>query len=114
MDKQNSGVFLGRWENVLDLEADFQDGSVLDYNIIVACYDGGEYDGECAVLCEKDGQLFETSSGHCSCNGLEGTFEPQPVTQEYLKMRFEMPSPFPSDIENEYRAAVKRWLENQQ
>ena len=57
------------------------------YKILFATYGYGSYDGDAWVLAEKDGQLFEVRGGHCSCYGLEGQFDPEPVVLKELENR---------------------------
>lgn len=79
--------FVGNWKNEADVARDFQDDSVLDFNIIVAGYFDGSYEGSAYVLAEKGGHLYECESSHCSCYGLEGTWKPCEVSIEYLQNR---------------------------
>ena len=48
--------------------------------IHLAYYDNRDYDAYAYVLAEMGGQLFEVYGSHCSCNGLEGQWDPEPVT----------------------------------
>jgi hypothetical protein len=60
-----------------------------DINILFASYGTDNYSGDAWVLFEKDGQLFEVNGSHCSCYGLEGQWEPEPVVLEELQARIE-------------------------
>lgn len=60
-----------------------------DINILFASYGYQNYSGEAWVLFEKGGELFEVNASHCSCYGLEGQFDPEPVVLEELKNRLE-------------------------
>jgi hypothetical protein len=53
----------------------------------LAWYGYGSYCGQSLVIFEKDGELFEVNGGHCSCNGLEGQWEPEETSWGALKMR---------------------------
>jgi hypothetical protein len=46
-----------------------------------------DYQGSAIVIFEKDGKLFEVYGSHCSCNGLEGQWEPEETSWEALKRR---------------------------
>lgn len=45
--------------------------------VFVAWYGYGDYCGSSFVLFEKDGKLYEVNGSHCSCNGLEGQWDPE-------------------------------------
>jgi hypothetical protein len=55
--------------------------------IFLAWYGYGSYDGQSLVIFEKDGKLFEVNGSHCSCNGLEGQWEPEETSWQALAMR---------------------------
>lgn len=55
--------------------------------VYLAWYGYGSYDGESLVIFEKDGKLYEVNGSHCSCNGLEGQWEPEETTWEALNMK---------------------------
>jgi len=84
-------VFLGDWSNTSDVINDFgvTEVEVDGYNIIVAAYETGSYEGSAFVLLEKDGKYFEVNGGHCSCYGLEGQWELEEVPEVALKHRVE-------------------------
>lgn len=48
------------------------------YNVLVAFYSYESYSGDSYLLLQnrKTRELFVVTGGHCSCNGLEGMFEP--------------------------------------
>lgn len=52
-----------------------------DAEIVYACYETGNYEGEWDVIYVKGGQWFRVSGSHCSCNGPEWR-TPQPTTRE--------------------------------
>lgn len=60
---------------------------VKDSEVLFASYEYEDYSGKAFVIFERDGKLFEVHGGHCSCNGLEGQFEPEETTWEALAMR---------------------------
>lgn len=73
------GAFEDYTENAVLAEFGAE-GMLLDgWRILFACYDVGLYEGEAFVLLtDPSGRLYSVSSSHCSCNGLEGTWEPRP------------------------------------
>lgn len=56
-----------------------------DGAVVYAGYEYENYEGDAAVIFVSDGKLYMVSSSHCSCNGLEGTWEPDEVTVEMLR-----------------------------
>jgi hypothetical protein len=59
------------------------------YDILIAGYWAGDYSGESWMLLRSRvcGRLFEVHASHCSCNGLEGCFDPVETTRTYLNSR---------------------------
>lgn len=45
------------------------------------------YSGHAVVIFEKDGELYEATGSHCSCNGLEDQWGPRRVTWAALALR---------------------------
>lgn len=78
----------GNFSDKEDVESAFEE-DLSDYEILIAVYDTGSYEGDAHVLARKDGKLYEVSVSHCSCNGLEGSWAPYEVTPEYLALRSE-------------------------
>lgn len=58
-----------------------------DIKILVAFYSLENYSGNAIVIFEYDGKLFEVNGSHCSCYGLEGQWEPEEITKEYISHR---------------------------
>jgi hypothetical protein len=70
-------VYLGSWSSKRDVWYNVNDGGDRPsweeferYRIVVADYEIDGYEGSCYVLYWDSGQLMESSSSHCSCNGL--------------------------------------------
>lgn len=77
------------WEHLKEqkaLEKDFEI-TLTDENILFAVYTYEDYSGKAFVLFEKDGKLYEVNGSHCSCNGLEGQWQPEETSVEALKFR---------------------------
>lgn len=55
--------------------------------ILFARYSYEDYSGDAQVIYRKQGKLYEVTASHCSCNGLEGDWDPSEVTAEALFMR---------------------------
>ena len=56
-------------------------------HILFASYGQANYSGDAWVLFEEDGKLYEVNGSHCSCNGLEGQWDPEEVTLEEIEYR---------------------------
>lgn len=89
MKLKGFNIFLGNWEDEQDIINDFE----LEQNalngafVLLAEYNYQDYEGSAFVLFERDGQLYEVNGGHCSCNGLEGQWEPEETTADALVHR---------------------------
>jgi len=59
--------------------------------ILYAVYDCPPYEGYAHVIFRKDGKLYEVNGSHCSCNGLEGQWEPEETSVEALLFRPNVP-----------------------
>lgn len=83
--------YFGRWGDVYDINRDFDEHrgecALEDEEVLFASYENEDYSGHAVVLFERNGTLMEVSASHCSCYGLEGQFEPAPVTWEALALR---------------------------
>lgn len=55
--------------------------------ILFAVYKQESYEGSALVLFERDGKLYEAGGLHCSCNGLEGQWDPEETSVEAMMMR---------------------------
>lgn len=78
--------------------------AVADAEIVYAYYGDGDYCGSATVLFQRDGKLYEVSGSHCSCNGLEGLWEPKEVSWDQLAMRD--PFYFEDDKDGNAKAAL--------
>lgn len=63
--------------------ADALDGATIH----LAWYGYGSYEGSSLVIFEKDGKLYEVNGSHCSCNGLEGQWDPEETSWAALGNR---------------------------
>lgn len=86
--------YFGNWESYEDFTKEFgswgdapvpPDGFPTDDQVLLASYDQEDYEGDCFVLYERDGKLYENNSSHCSCDGLE--WEPEETTWDALALR---------------------------
>lgn len=78
--------FSNGWDDS-DTQA-FLESEMAGYEVVVAAYNQGGYEGDAFVLLKKDGQYYEVHGSHCSCFGLEGQWEPEEAPEEALRRRF--------------------------
>jgi hypothetical protein len=55
--------------------------------VYLAWYKYEDYSGSSLVIFKQNGKLYEVNGGHCSCNGLEGQWEPEETSWKALGMR---------------------------
>lgn len=77
------------YENVAALCKDFEVSQTeieATWEILIAGYWPGDYCGMAWVLLRNrsNGLLYEVNASHCSCNGIEGQFEPTTTSLAYL------------------------------
>ncbi len=80
-------------EEVLDwLQREVQGDFTGKYEVLIAAQDEYGYEGCCFFLLKskEDGQLYEVSGYHCSCNSYDDC-EPQLVTQAYYNQANSVP-----------------------
>lgn len=84
-----SPVFLGSWDTEADVFDSFHVNPVKQQNIHIcfAVYSGENYEGVAFVIFSKNGKLYEVNGAHCSCDGLEGQWEPEAVSLVELQNR---------------------------
>lgn len=90
----------GEWSGEQDVFASW-DGSKEGLEgaaLVIAFYDTYGYEGGAEALFIRDGEWFQVSDSHCSCNGLSN-WEPTQSTAEALLMQ----KAFSSE---EYKAAI--------
>jgi hypothetical protein len=78
--------YLDEFTSREDIEKQFETTLPQDANILIAYYSCANYEGQAYVLYEQGGKLFEVTGGHCSCNGLEGQWEPEETSISALRM----------------------------
>jgi hypothetical protein len=55
--------------------------------LVLTWEDSTGYDGSYSELFVKNGVLYENESGHCSCYGCEGQWEPDQITLSMIARR---------------------------
>ena len=82
------GEYFGSRE---DVRLQFSAENIADFptedEILFAAYDTPPYEGYALVVYARDGVLYEVNGSHCSCNGLEGQWEPEATPRAALAMR---------------------------
>lgn len=54
-------------------------------SILYARYENEDYEGHAIVIFVSGGMFYLVSANHCSCNGLEGLWEPEELTVDMMK-----------------------------
>lgn len=81
-DRQNVEYWKTRKKQIMNAVKEWK-----DIKILFAAYTYENYSGSAFVLFVKNGTLYEVNGGHCSCNGLEGQWEPEKVNLKELNNR---------------------------
>lgn len=109
-------MYLEGFESVQDVFGQFDVRETEGIEILVAVYEQGDYDGSAYVFFRKEGKLYEVTGGHCSCNGLEGQWEPEETDAAALLHRMKEGTYFNryssqvvQEIENSMREPDSRW-----
>lgn len=109
----NMAKYFGDWGSFEDMKHDFERyGSTkpvtaTEDEILWATYTYKDCSGDAHVLFEKDGKLWEVYGSHCSCNGLEGQWEPGLVTWEALALRLPKMNLKTTKEENDYSSPLR-------
>jgi len=86
-----SGKYWGSFASLEDVRREFEISEGEDFPgedaILFASYNAEPYAGDALVLFLDGDRLMEVRAGHCSCDGLEGSWAPMPVTWEAIAMR---------------------------
>lgn len=77
------------FEDLQDIKKEFDSDcdNITDDEVLFASYGRGCYDGDAIVLIQRDGVLYTCESSHCSCYGLEGTWDMVETSKEVLRKR---------------------------
>jgi hypothetical protein len=119
MDKMNKQIFgnvfdtdtviyMGLFENIEDVFSNFcvDEENKIGVDIVFAAYEYEDYSGSAFVIFMKDGILYEVNGGHCSCNGLEGQWEPEETSLEALMFRPNVPNEAKANLKKIYRNLI--------
>lgn len=82
-------IFAGNWSKLEDLkewEGAYEHLSRPGIDLIYAEYDTPPYEGNAWALWRENGQMYEASCAHCSCNGLD-FWLPEKTSMAALEMR---------------------------
>jgi hypothetical protein len=80
-------TFLQHFTTIHDIERAYACQVPGNAEILLAWYGSGDYAGSSCVLYRLGRTLYEVNGSHCSCNGVEGQWEPEETTTTALKMR---------------------------
>lgn len=80
-------------------EFGIEDKDIEGCEFFFAEYDLEQYSGSAYILFKKDGRLYEVEACHCSCNELEGQWDPLRIDWDYLAYRISCNPSFYSDRE---------------
>ena len=86
---ETNRVFFGEWSNFDGMWGDFgeyTDAAPLPpaIDVLWASYEYEDYSGSAWVILEDGGKLYEVHGSHCSCNGLEGQWDPEATSWEFV------------------------------
>jgi hypothetical protein len=70
---------------------------------IYADYNTPAYEGDAFVVFVRDGRLYEVNGSHCSCNGLEGCWQPEETSPVALLSRPNVSDNAKTNIKHFYR-----------
>jgi hypothetical protein len=89
--KRIKKMYMNDWTKKEEMMRDFDISydALNETRILLASYTYVDYSGSAFVLFIRNGKLYEVNGGHCSCNGLEGQWEPEETTKEALFRRME-------------------------
>ncbi len=79
-------IYAGIWDKKEDIidAFDLQPDALDNIELLYAEYEAGSYDGQACVIFKKDDKLFGVYADHCSCNDLEGQWDPEETTWQEL------------------------------
>ena len=80
-------VYLQEFKSKKDIETEYGCKIPDDVKILLAWYGYGSYCGSSLVIFKQNDKLYEVNGGHCSCDGLEGQWDPEETTIAALRMR---------------------------
>lgn len=84
-----TGVYEERFSSNEDIASEFAEDAILetlkDACMIFATYTYEDYSGNAEVIFVKDGKIYANSASHCSCDGLEGGWQPNEMSLDSAK-----------------------------
>lgn len=84
-------MLLDGFDSVEDIQKQYEisDKEIEGVEILCAYYHSEWYEGESAVLFKKNNEYHLVEAGHCSCYGLEGSWDSRIYTEKALKHHLE-------------------------
>lgn len=88
MSEANS-AFFGKWSDFDGMWGEFREyGKSVPLppaiDVLWASYEYVGYEGEAWVIFEDGDKLYEVHGSHCNCNGLDGQWEPEETSWEFV------------------------------
>lgn len=102
------GDYLEWSVNDMAIEFGIFDNDIAGCDFVYSEYNQGSYEGDAFVVFIRDGKLFEVNASHCSCYGLDGTWEPEETTLSALLARPNVP---PEAKENLKKMVVEKFIQ---
>lgn len=102
-----NSIYLQNFTDREQMEQSFQTTIPEDAKILLAWYGYGDYSGSTFVLFMQDGKLYEVNGSHCSCNGIEGQWDPEETSIEALEHIMNNGSKFSGDYEGGAEAEIE-------
>ena len=98
-------VFYGLWGNEKDVFSafDIAEHEQKGIKFIFASYEYEDYSGSAFVVFIENGKLYEVNGSHCSCNGLEGLWEPDETSLDALMFRPNVPPEAKANLKQVYK-----------
>ena len=110
-------LWLADWEEAgfegMKIDFEIKGDEYDDINVIVGYYNYEDYEGDAMVIFEHKDKLFTVEGGHCSCYGLEGQWNPDEITIDYLNHRaLNGLFAYRDDYDNEIKKHLKEYITN--
>ena len=110
-------LWLADWEETgfegMKIDFEIKGDEYDDINVIVGYYNYEDYEGDAMVIFEHKDKLFTVEGGHCSCYGLEGQWNPDEITIDYLNHRaLNGLFAYNNDHNNEIKNHLKEYIIN--
>jgi hypothetical protein len=105
-------MYLNNFTCIEDVISLFQisDTAIYPHEVVLAWYGNGDYCGSAYVLFVRDGKLWEVHASHCSCNGIEGQWDPYETSLPTLEHFLEKGTYGTYEGEDLYQSILKKLI----